>query len=75
MSDTPDLFTETIRQPSYGPHGEPFAVVAETAGQVLKEYHWTRGEALDRRDVLLDDGWHQVRVLGLPTIISGGGTM
>jgi hypothetical protein len=60
----------TIHNPHYGEGGRPFTVRAIGQAGELEESFWTQGEAWERRDQLLDAGYHSVRVLGAPTIIT-----
>jgi hypothetical protein len=65
------IFTQVIHNPHYGEQGKPFTVVAGEGDRASQWSYWTLSEAMDRRDELLDQGWHPVRVIGAPTIIAG----
>lgn len=60
------ITTLTIRQPSYGPQGQPYSVRARFADRIDQSHHWTESEALDARDAAFDAGAHSVHVAGLP---------
>lgn len=66
-------FRLVIYHPVYGVHGQPYVLAARKQELLLKEGFWTSQEALDRRDELLEDGFEQVIVVGLPSVIAIGG--
>ena len=65
------MHTITTYHPCYGPHGEPYRVVIDTAEGVVGEWYWTLSDALEARSVALDMGYAGVRVIGMPTIVGG----
>lgn len=67
-----EMFEQTIRNPHYGPQGQPYCVVAENDGLVFQSYFWTEAEANTCREQLLDEFVDRVHIIGLPTRIAGG---
>ena len=74
--------TLKIFQPSYGPHGEPFAVRARFADHAVRarfadhievSFFWTASEANEQRDRYFDAAARSVHVRGLPAIVAAGG--
>lgn len=64
--------TFTVRNPSYGPKGQPCSVVWRGKSGVQHQWCWTLEEAQSLRDVLLDADIKHVQILGMPTTASGG---
>jgi len=58
--------TITVRQPSYGPQGQPFSVRARFADRMTEAHYWTEREAMEARDAAFDAGARAVHVAGLP---------
>jgi hypothetical protein len=73
MHNPSDPYRRTTHNPHYGAGGRPFELIATNGSEEVRESYWTRAEAEERRDALLDAGWSHVRILGLPTTLSGGG--
>ena len=71
MPNPADFTTFTTPNPHYGSGGRPFTVLAIGGAPHAEESYWTAAEALDARDRLLDAGYLQVRVLGLPSTAVG----